>query len=399
MNQSPPTIARDQPPLKPAPIIDLYDALLESLYRSVEQHSGLEAFLMTLCELLNCYTATLTDQNLRTRRLLSGWFANMPDDAIHWYLSHLLGRDPLLDKAFEQSTPRFVATNLHFHSTQSALSQRRVRQWKAQLGVSNAASAALSKDPEMARFLTLTRKPGAPPFSSSELALLDRLLTHISRALTLKASLSRAYEQGLSSIWSPVLEQLKLPLVVLDPLFRVSFVNQPARHWLESTQLANLQRQCLIFQSEHHHAAFFLRYQATLKQGSLKKEASHQTLALPPEGVLNKHGLSLTFIPVNADGTDEKPGNAVHAVAVIIHPWEQRLSINADETRRRFGLSKTQARVCELLCTGLTPDAIALRLGREPSTVQSHLKALFRKTGTHRQSELVALVLSTLFRL
>jgi DNA-binding CsgD family transcriptional regulator len=61
--------------------------------------------------------------------------------------------------------------------------------------------------------------------------------------------------------------------------------------------------------------------------------------------------------------------------------------------RRRFKLSKAEARVATLLADGLSPRMIAERLNVSIHTVRSQLQAIFSKTDTSRQAELTSLIL------
>jgi len=54
-------------------------------------------------------------------------------------------------------------------------------------------------------------------------------------------------------------------------------------------------------------------------------------------------------------------------------------------------LSSRERQVLELLGRGYRPRSIAEQLRVSPETVRNHLKAMFRKTGTHSQEELTAL--------
>jgi DNA-binding CsgD family transcriptional regulator len=56
-----------------------------------------------------------------------------------------------------------------------------------------------------------------------------------------------------------------------------------------------------------------------------------------------------------------------------------------------FQLSPAEQHLAELLAQGLTPDGCAERLNVSINTVRSQLRALFRKTETERQAELVSL--------
>lgn len=75
-----------------------------------------------------------------------------------------------------------------------------------------------------------------------------------------------------------------------------------------------------------------------------------------------------------------------HPLPVAGLPVELRL-------RRRFRLSKAEARVATLLSDGLAPRMIADRLNVSIHTVRSQLQAIFNKTDTSRQAELTSLIL------
>lgn len=60
---------------------------------------------------------------------------------------------------------------------------------------------------------------------------------------------------------------------------------------------------------------------------------------------------------------------------------------------RLFGLTRAEMRVLAHLAVDRTPAEIGRALGVSITTIRSHLKALFQKTGARRQPELVRLAL------
>jgi DNA-binding CsgD family transcriptional regulator/PAS domain-containing protein len=64
--------------------------------------------------------------------------------------------------------------------------------------------------------------------------------------------------------------------------------------------------------------------------------------------------------------------------------WATRLS-------KRYGLTPMQCRVLERLSAGLSPHQISDEMGVSYTTTRAHLRALYDKTGCHRQAELVRL--------
>jgi DNA-binding CsgD family transcriptional regulator len=67
--------------------------------------------------------------------------------------------------------------------------------------------------------------------------------------------------------------------------------------------------------------------------------------------------------------------------------------------RRLYGLSERETEVASAVVSGRTLEEIAASLGVEKETVRSHLKRVFQKTQTSRQSELVRLFSTGLFGL
>jgi DNA-binding CsgD family transcriptional regulator len=108
-------------------------------------------------------------------------------------------------------------------------------------------------------------------------------------------------------------------------------------------------------------------------------------------------------------GAEGKSGGA--SVGLKVNPLQELdVSIQqlagAIESYRRIGqpprelradsplhqLSSRERQVLDLLGQGYRPRSIAERLHVSPETVRNHLKAMFRKTGTHSQEEMTALL-------
>ena len=77
---------------------------------------------------------------------------------------------------------------------------------------------------------------------------------------------------------------------------------------------------------------------------------------------------------------------------VLLRCLDGASAIEPTALRQLFDLTHSEARLAVRLATGeaFSTAAMALGIGRE--TARTHLRALFAKTGTHRQAELVALL-------
>lgn len=73
---------------------------------------------------------------------------------------------------------------------------------------------------------------------------------------------------------------------------------------------------------------------------------------------------------------------------------ERQHPLDAASLRQLFDLTPTEAEVARLVAAGLRRNQIAAKLGLSPTTIAFHLRNIFDKTGTRRQADLVALILS-----
>lgn len=85
--------------------------------------------------------------------------------------------------------------------------------------------------------------------------------------------------------------------------------------------------------------------------------------------------------------------------ALFVTDPEAEPALDVDRVQRLYGLTPPEARVAVELARGRSLVEIATRLGVQENTVRWHLKQVFARTGTHRQVDLVRLLLSGLMEL
>jgi DNA-binding CsgD family transcriptional regulator len=95
----------------------------------------------------------------------------------------------------------------------------------------------------------------------------------------------------------------------------------------------------------------------------------------------------------------EARGKRRAPVALFVTDPDERVEIPVPRLRRIYGLIRSEARIASRIAAGLRPESVAEEVGVQVNTVRMHLKRVFAKTGTRRQSELVRLLLSSPARL
>jgi DNA-binding CsgD family transcriptional regulator len=100
---------------------------------------------------------------------------------------------------------------------------------------------------------------------------------------------------------------------------------------------------------------------------------------------------SVTVAPARAERIDFFS----RGPSVIVHITDLEAGVSLPEHRLRelFGLTPAEARVTVALFEGQTAQEAAESLGISFHTVRVHLGRIFEKTGAHRQTDLVRLIM------
>ena len=80
-----------------------------------------------------------------------------------------------------------------------------------------------------------------------------------------------------------------------------------------------------------------------------------------------------------------------HASVLIVDPERPR-AVSRHLMSRLYGLTPREAALASVLSTGATVRAAAAELGITYETARTHLRRVFEKTGTSRQTELIVLL-------
>lgn len=103
-------------------------------------------------------------------------------------------------------------------------------------------------------------------------------------------------------------------------------------------------------------------------------------------------GVLIRRLPVLAHGAAADTPVA----AFYLGDHVRRMALSTDLLHKLFDLSGAEARVAVQLARGRSPREVAEALHISTNTVRTHLARIFAKTGVQRQSELTALLVSTL---
>jgi DNA-binding CsgD family transcriptional regulator/PAS domain-containing protein len=235
--------------------------------------------------------------------------------------------------------------------------------------------------------ISIYRGPREECLGQEQLHVLNAIAPHLQIALATRRKLAEL--EGRISDLEAALDSMRTALVLVDKAAKVVYVNAQAKGILAEPDGLFIHRCSLMAQNtkESSHLRVLIENAVATFTGKCTASGGAMALVRPGKGPLN-----ILVSPISpADRLP--PGNA--AAAIFLDDPELHPVIPEEVLRMLFGLSAAEARLAVRILNGnSTSEAAELgQVSRE--TVKSQLSAVFHKTGTRRQGELIRL-LSTL---
>lgn len=229
------------------------------------------------------------------------------------------------------------------------------------------------------------------PFSAGTIAQIAEVARRMARIVSIAEKLTRV----TADTEIQTLDRMSRAAVLLDRFGRVGAANRQAeelfcagfcvRHGrLWTASAANLAR------LDRFIASISAAVAGPLHVGAQPRLKSNLSAEFPPPIVLTRDSapwLLIEAMPVASAASEIFDGhNAILVISDMMHASFKDEGILS----RAFGLTVAEARLTVVLCEGHDLAAAAATFGISPLTARSQLKAIFGKTGTRRQAELVA---------
>ncbi|CAN7171536.1 LuxR C-terminal-related transcriptional regulator [Bradyrhizobium sp. LjRoot220] len=208
-------------------------------------------------------------------------------------------------------------------------------------------------------------------------------LAGLSQRLTETATLSTAVGRGVLSGITNALTFIKRAAIALDRFGSVVDINPAAEAALGGDIQVIGQR--LVITDGRAQSAFnnFL--------DRLRTSSDLDALGVAPIVIRRDGKLPIVIRILPVDGAARSPFLGARAI-LIFSGFDEAEAEQSAMLRQAFHLTPSEARITLCLAGGKSLEEVAQEMAIAHETARSHLKAIFRKTDTHRQGELVALV-------
>lgn len=354
---------------RPAAADAMRERLLDALYDSMAELPMWQGFLRAAREAFACDHVSLSFDSWRVDRDEPVLFAS---EDLAPRSAELLHRVDLFEALATETAVEIAAP--------------------AQAGVDVARALAISiaAGPERTACLALWRSPARGPFDAAAHALLDSLVGPLKRAVKLFFRIADLERRRI--VFNAVLETSDIGVVLADAEANVLFTNSIADALLEAGDGLRLAYGKLRARTPAESA--------NLIEHVRRKAAEQQ--AEPDFRVYAPIALSRADNPLPLT-VIVRPGPAFHplrsplrrtAMLVLRDPGARPI-IPAATLTRLFGLTSAESLLASELARGASLDEAASHLGIRRNTARTHLQAIFMKTGTNRQGELVRVLFNS----
>lgn len=220
-------------------------------------------------------------------------------------------------------------------------------------------------------------------FDDDEVALYQRIVPHLQRAVQLNAKLELLQSKCAAS--AEMLDRLDKGAFLVDASARVLLVNREAERSMGAIGGLRVVNGTLRARTASDTAKLHGLVAGCAAQGN---ESGSGGLLLVGRGP-DRAPITVSVLPFRSEPTvfSERP-------AAIIFEFDTDRSVKSasDRVKLRFGLTLAESAFANEIVMGDGIQASADRLGISRSTARTHLLHIFRKTGTNRQAELVRLL-------
>jgi len=246
---------------------------------------------------------------------------------------------------------------------------------------------AFRDDARIAQFECLrSKKRGA--FKAADLKFLGRFQPHLSRALQLNQKFWDAFTRHTAA--EQVLDNLELGVILLDEAGIAVYQNQYATEVTREQSVLALVggRVVPVSAADKELVAEGIKEAVRTGLGKGMYAGGIFKLYIDPE-----RPLFLQITPLRSERNDLGFSNSRVCAAIFLHWPEKTQPLPLQALKDQFGLSNAEAAIVQELDRGMTLDEVASAVHISKHTARDHLKSIFMKTGTRRQTELARLLL------
>lgn len=365
--------------------------VLQSLYGTLAEDLSFRHSLEVVGDALRCHVSALHFEDCETRQSRVELVGRVGGDEIasleRSYASQWQGQNLWLKRGIEQLLRQGYGDGDAVVSEAELLAMPYYQHYLRRVDVRHGVGICLwHEGPERVAVASFNRARAEGPFSKASMGFVAALRPHLVNAFTIYKHASRLQESNQSL--HAAMDRVPIGMMMLSAEGCVLFTNDEAEQLLTAHE--GIAQGCngrLLFES------------------SVSK---HQFQEMMRQLTSITYGTPTSSLLIRRSAASAPPVQILHLCTLpprmSVVPTARCVAFLCPVTRGDFGLSEmrmfqmvlgltpAEARVVVELRRNYNVEAVANALEVSPSTVRTHLKHVFEKTGIHKQSELLASV-------
>ncbi|MEP6944675.1 MAG: LuxR C-terminal-related transcriptional regulator [Acidobacteriota bacterium] len=361
--------------------------LISSFYEMADQSSldGWKDLYLEIAKLTNARSGTL-NLYVEKREEYGPIAGTFPDEFISAYNEHYHSVNP-----FKNAVTRMSAGQRF--NRQEAMSDDEFyrtsfyNDYYRKFDIFHFEHQVFMVDDGLAFGLSLTRSERDGNFSNGELKLLEYLMPHLQRAFGLYLRVCSVSRR--SDMFAAVIDRIPRGVLAVDANHKIIFANRAAEDILRHPECGLAARQSkLSAPISANDRKLKMVLKTVFDPGAVLR--SNEAGLVQFERESGKPPLQLFVTPI-AERHFRFDGGQKLALIFITDP-EQSSERAAQVLKDFYGLTPAEVRLATMIADGQTLFAASEILNVSMNTVRTHLKRIFAKTRTNRQSELMRLI-------
>jgi DNA-binding CsgD family transcriptional regulator len=361
-----------------------FDELLLRLYRGLQEPNPWTEFLAALCEEFRACTATLVVRQPVRGDRGDMYYVGAQSNLVEVYRTAQFEDDPFLDLEegvacnINDRVPREVFLRSRFYNELLALA-----------GNNDILALNVVFGGTYLGSLKISRSQPAPLFGLADKSLMMRIYPHLKMALEIFERSRRRHLENNAYI--KAIDQLAFGVIILNERAHVIRVNETASRMMKETQLLRVVGNLLQADEADHELVLSRSIKEMLNGERSKELVGHGSLLLSASN--RTCSLYLLLRPIY-DGTTESGPAA--GVAIYLSGEKLQRNVSIETFGKLYHLSRAELALVTELMEGQSIVDAATVLGISENTARVQLRSVFTKTDTHRQADLMRLVLTSL---
>lgn len=241
------------------------------------------------------------------------------------------------------------------------------------------AMSALVDSDEYDHYLVSVREVGQQPFGNAEQLAAQRFSGHLQRALRLQKQTQNLHDK--IELGAMAINALALSMLIVDGKGAIRHMNAGAERLLSNRFSGLTGNAGRLSAADPGHKN---------KLAALIVDATDYPAVGGAMFLSGEQARQIFITPLPAASPFAKDWQTPLALVLAIEPGNTLSTLQL--LGKLYNLTSAELRVASAILAGSSPEEYGQQAGVTQNTVRSQLKSLFRKTGTRRQSELVAVL-------